>query len=249
MTLNEHDTQEMTPRFERRAGSGTKSRSERSPWRSERSLRGRPQTRDVPGVEETTAFPEEPSDSFGTDRDTRFRRVLAGVDLIAAAIALVIALVVIAGESLNFLPALVCVPVLTLVSKALGLYDRDENLLRKTTLDEAPGVFTVSAFYAFCVWLGGPVLVAGHLGRGPVVALALLSFVTLMVGRTTARVVAIARTQPERCIVIGSAAAADRVAEKLEVVHGVKAELVGRVPLEPDYLDNGAPSRVPVLGD
>jgi len=60
--------------------SGTKSRSERSPWRSERSLRDRPQTRDVPGVEETTGFPEEPSDSFGTDRDTRFRRVLAGVD-------------------------------------------------------------------------------------------------------------------------------------------------------------------------
>ncbi len=249
MTLNEHDTQEMSPRFERRAGSGTKTRPERSPWRSERPRSGRPQARRVPAVEETTGFPEEPADSFGTDRDTRFRRVLAGVDLVAAAIALVLALVVIAGESLNFLPALACIPLLTLVAKAIGLYDRDENLLRKTTLDEAPGVFAVGAFYAFCVWLGGPLLVAGHLGRGPVVGLALLSFVTLMIGRAAARVIAIARTQPERCIVIGSAAAADRLAEKLDAVQGVKAELLGRVPLEPDYLDAGARSRVPVLGD
>jgi exopolysaccharide biosynthesis polyprenyl glycosylphosphotransferase len=249
MTLNEHDTQELRPTFERRAGSGTKTRPERSPWRSERPRTIGRFKRSTPPVEETTDFPEEPSDAFGTDRDTRFRRVLAGVDLVAAAISLMLALVVIAGQSLNFLPALVCLPFLTLLSKAIGLYDRDENLLRKTTLDEAPGVFAVSAFFAFCVWLGGPVLVAGHLGRGPVVALVLLSFVTLMIGRAVARVIAIARTRPERCIVIGGAAAADRVAEKLDAVHGVKAELVGRVPLEPDYLDTGASSSVSVLGD
>ncbi|HEY7630965.1 MAG TPA: exopolysaccharide biosynthesis polyprenyl glycosylphosphotransferase [Thermoleophilaceae bacterium] len=249
MTLNEHDTQEMTPHFERRAGAGTKSRSERSPWRSERTRPGSPQRRRTSGIEESTGFPEEPSDAFGTDRDTHFRRTLAGVDVLAGVVSLVLALVVIGGESLSFLPALACLPLLTLVSKAIGLYDRDENLLRKTTLDEAPGIFAVSAFYAFCIWLGGPMLVNGHLGRGPVVALTLITFVAMMVARTLARVVAIAHSQPERCIVIGSASAADRVAEKLETVQGVKAELIGRVPLEPDYLDDGAGSRVPVLGD
>jgi exopolysaccharide biosynthesis polyprenyl glycosylphosphotransferase len=246
MTLNEHDTQELTPHFERRAGGGTKTRPERSPWRAERPRKAGRRARPV---EETTGFPEEPSDAFGTDRDTRFRRALVGVDLVAAAFSLVLALVVIGGESLSFLPALVCVPALLLVSKALGLYDRDENLVRKTTLDEAPGVATVSAFFAFCVWLGGPQLVNGHLGRGTVITLVLVSFVTLMTGRAIARTVAIARSRPERCIVIGSTAAADRVAEKLEAVHGVKAELVGRVPLEADYLDSGAGSRVPVIGD
>jgi exopolysaccharide biosynthesis polyprenyl glycosylphosphotransferase len=255
MTLNEHehetDTQEMTaPRFERRAGSAAPPRPEHTPWRSERQRSGgRPLLRRARPVEETTGFPEEPSDAFGTDRDTRFRRVLAAVDLFGAGLSLVIALVVIAGESLSFLPALACTPVLTLLAKTIGLYDRDENLLRKTTLDEAPGVLAVSAFYAFLVWLGGPVLVNGHLGRGPVVALALLSFVSLMIGRTLARVIAIARSRPERCIVIGSASAAERVAEKLETVHGVKAELIGRVPLEPDYLDAGSGSPVAVLGD
>jgi exopolysaccharide biosynthesis polyprenyl glycosylphosphotransferase len=249
MTLNEHDTQEMTPRFERRAGSSTVGVVERSPWRSGRTRPGRPQRRRVPNVQEVTSFPDEPSDAFVTTRDTHFRRALAGVDLAAAAVSLLIALVAIGGESLSLWPALACIPLLTLVNKALGLYDRDENLVRKTTLDEAPQVLTVASFYAFCIWLAAPLLVHGHLGRGPVVELALLSFVTLMVGRALTRTVLTAHSEPERCIVLGSAAAAERVAGKLDSVHGVRAEIVGRVPLEANYLEERVQSSVPVLGD
>ena len=116
MTLNEHDTQELTaPRFERRAGAGTKTRPERSPWRSWRSRSGAFKSR-PPRVEETTAFPEEPSDAFGTDRDTRFRRVLAAVDVAAATLSIFLALVVFAGESLNLVPALVSIPLVIVCS-------------------------------------------------------------------------------------------------------------------------------------
>ena len=250
MTLNEHDTQEMPARFERRGRSTAVGRVERSPWRSGRTRPGRPQPRSrMRSMEEVTGFPDEPSDAFGTSRDTLFRRVLAGVDLAAAAISLVISLVVIGGETLSFWPALACIPLLTLVNKALGLYDRDENLLRKTTLDEAPRVLTVASFYAFCIWLAAPLLVHGHLGRGPVVELAFFSFLTLMVGRTLARTFITSHVEPERCIVIGSAAAAERVAGKLDSVPGVRAEIVGRVPLEADYLEQRVESSVPVLGD
>ena len=248
MTLNEHDTQEMPARFERR-GTATVGRVERSPWRSGRTRPGSPQRRRPQSVDEVTGFPDEPSDAFGTSRDSQFRRALAGVDLLAAAASLVLALIVIGGESLSFWPALACVPLLTLVNKALGLYDRDENLVHKTTLDEAPRLLAVASFYAFCVWLAGPLLVHGHLGRAPVVELAFLSFFMLMVGRAVARTLLTARAEPERCIVIGSAAAAERVASKLDSVHGVRAEIVGRVPLEHDYLEQRVDSSVPVLGD
>jgi exopolysaccharide biosynthesis polyprenyl glycosylphosphotransferase len=250
MTLDEHETQETSTRFERRAGTGNAvGHPERSPWRSGRTRAGRPQRRGAPVVQESSGFPEEPGDAFGTSRDSLYRRVLATVDLLAAAISVVLALVVIGGRSLSFWPALACIPLLTLANKASGLYDRDENLLRKTTLDEAPSVLAMSAFYAFFIWLGAPLLVNGHLGRGPVLALALLSFVTLMAGRTFARALINMRTAPERCLVIGSAAAAARVAAKLRSVHGVKAEIVGRVPLADDYLDEREDSAVPVLGD
>jgi exopolysaccharide biosynthesis polyprenyl glycosylphosphotransferase len=249
MTLNDHDTQEMPARFERRAGTAV-GRIERSPWRSGRTRLGSPQQRRRPqSVEEVTGFPDEPNDGFGTSRDSLFRRALAAVDLLAAAFSLLLALVVIGGESLSFWPALACVPLLTVVNKAIGLYDRDENLVRKTTLDEAPRVFAVSSFYAFCIWLAAPVLVNGHLGRASVLELAFFSFFLLMVGRALVRTLLTARAEPERCVVIGSAAAAERVAGKIDSVHGVRAEIVGRVPLEDDYLEQRVDSSVPVLGD
>ncbi len=44
------------------------------------------------------------------------------------------------GQSDNMtLVALLAMPVVLAMAKVLGLYDRDELLLRKTTLDEAPG--------------------------------------------------------------------------------------------------------------
>jgi hypothetical protein len=37
----------------------------------------------------------------------------------------------------------------------LGLYDRDETLLRKTTLDEAPKLFQLATLCALVAWLAG----------------------------------------------------------------------------------------------
>ena len=37
--------------------------------------------------------------------------------------------------------ALLALPLVVVVAKVRGLYDRDEQLLKKTTLDEAPALF------------------------------------------------------------------------------------------------------------
>jgi hypothetical protein len=42
------------------------------------------------------------------------------------------------------LESLIGIPLLLVVAKVLGLYDRDETLLRKTTLDEAPKLFQLA---------------------------------------------------------------------------------------------------------
>jgi exopolysaccharide biosynthesis polyprenyl glycosylphosphotransferase len=247
MPLNDVDTQQKGRRFERRARSV--GYAERTPWRSGRTRPGRPQHRPVRTIDETTGFPDDPSDAFGTERDSLVRRVLAGVDLAAGAISLVLALVVLAGQSLSFWPSLACIVLIALVNKALGLYDRDEILVHKTTLDEAPQLFAVASFYAFSVWLAAPLLAHGRLARAPVLELFVLSFLFLMTGRALARTLVTRRSVPERCIVIGSAGAAARVASKLESVHSVRAELIGRVPLEEDYLEQRVDSAVPVLGN
>ena len=40
-----------------------------------------------------------------------------------------------------------------LAAKAIGLYDRDQHVLRKTTLDEVPSLIYLSVLYALTVWL------------------------------------------------------------------------------------------------
>ena len=56
-------------------------------------------------------------------------------------------------------------PVAVLVNKIGGLYERDELVLRKTTLDEAPALLQISGLFALIVYLGHHRLV--HMGMTP----------------------------------------------------------------------------------
>ncbi len=72
-------------------------------------------------------------------RDAVFRRLLVLADVLGAAAALLFAVSVIGSGLASIRPtALVMVPFIVLVSKAIGLYDRDQHTLRKSTIDELP---------------------------------------------------------------------------------------------------------------
>jgi hypothetical protein len=74
-------------------------------------------------------------------RDALFRRTLLAAD-IAAIVGAFVLTVQLSSRSLQLTWAgIVAVPILLLGAKLFGLYDRDETLLRKTTLDEAPKLF------------------------------------------------------------------------------------------------------------
>ena len=64
----------------------------------------------------------------------------------AAALAICIPLL---GEGDMVTPLVVAgAPLIVLIGKVVGLYDRDELLLRKNTLDEAPKLFQVATLMA-----------------------------------------------------------------------------------------------------
>ncbi len=105
------------------------------------------------------------------------------------------ALVLLAGATLlggnaPTFAALGAVVLLILVMKAIGLYDRDEHLLRPTTLDEVPALFQVATLSMLLLWLVGDLIVDGDLGRRQVLGMWALLFVLLIVGRSLARYVA-----------------------------------------------------------
>jgi exopolysaccharide biosynthesis polyprenyl glycosylphosphotransferase len=143
-----------------------------------------------------------------------------------------------------------------LVGKVMGLYDRDQHLLHKTTLDEAPRLFNVATLYTLLIVVAQPMLVEGNIGRDQVVGLWALLLFSLLTGRAVARFLVRASTAPERCLVIGDQSSAERAHEKLDMSYSIHATIVGRVPLDSHASErgasqNGAPKdgEIAVLGD
>jgi exopolysaccharide biosynthesis polyprenyl glycosylphosphotransferase len=166
-------------------------------------------------------------------------------DVVSTALAVALAIVVFGEDKLS--PAvLIPIPIVVVASKIMGLYDRDQHLLRKTTLDEAPALFQLATLYALLLWLTQPLLIEGHLGRAQVVGLWGLLVILLLVGRSVARLVARAVSGPERCLVIGDAQSAERVRKKITATPSLSATIVGRMPFEPESSDGHAPS---ILGN
>jgi exopolysaccharide biosynthesis polyprenyl glycosylphosphotransferase len=194
----------------------------------------------------------EGSDSTATlARDTLYRRALALSDVLATC-ATMVAIIGVAGRSLSP-SALAVVPLVVLLAKTLGLYERDELLVRKTTLEEASSLFQVATVFTLVTWLvqdatvGFSGLVAGLLWP--------LLFAALVAARASARRIATHLTQPERCIVIGDRGAAESLRRSVGRSHTVNAEIIGRVPLHygkrrgEDPWGTTLPCSVPFLGD
>jgi hypothetical protein len=131
-------------------------------------------------------------------RDALFRRMLLAADVVAivGAFALTVGL---SSRSLQLTwVGIAGVPILLLGAKVLGLYDRDETLLRKTTLDEAPKLFHVATLCALVAWLSGGLIVAGELDRHEALFLWLALGALLMLARTVARAIALWMAPTER---------------------------------------------------
>ena len=84
-------------------------------------------------------------------------------------------------------PSLLVVGSVVVVAKLLGLYDRDELLLRKSTLDESSGVFQLATLYTLLVALLDRQLGHAQLLPRSLLALWSLMFCFTMIARWGAR--------------------------------------------------------------
>ncbi|MEA2411970.1 MAG: hypothetical protein QOC77_2531 [Thermoleophilaceae bacterium] len=180
-------------------------------------------------------------------RDARFRRSLALADMAAAATAL-FAVISAAGATAN--PSvLLALPLVVMASKLGGLYDRDEHLLRKTTLEEAPQLFQTATICTLLAYLFGGRIAAGGLDKPQLVALWAMLLLSLVALRALARRVVLHMTPTERCLILGDASAAERIQEKFSESHSMKAELIGRVRMTGDPRERSGPDEIGPLGD
>jgi hypothetical protein len=74
--------------------------------------------------------------------------------VLGAYAALVFAVLIIGQGSVHMeLATILVAPFVVLASKVIGLYDRDEDVVRKTTIEEAPSILHLAVLYALTAWL------------------------------------------------------------------------------------------------
>jgi exopolysaccharide biosynthesis polyprenyl glycosylphosphotransferase len=177
------------------------------------------------------AITEASGSAAGKRRDALFRCALATADVLAIVGASALTAALAARPLVLTWESLVAVPALLLGTKLAGLYDRDDKLLHKTTLDEVPRLFHVATLFALAAWLAGGWAVHGGLNRHDALVLWLGLALLLAAARCAGRSVALQLAATERCLLIGDEASAARIRSKLDGC-GVKAQLVGHVNLD-----------------
>ncbi len=172
----------------------------------------------------------------GPWKDALRRRMLAGADLVAALVSLLV--LALADSAPAALWAALGLPVFILVAKAQGLYDRDHARLRHLTTDELGTLFYWATLSVAGVALGLSLLPVG----APDGEVALLMWATALGGAVTLRSLARALWRrivpPERGLLIGDGELAEGVARKLALERAHHLELVGpTVPLDSPELE------------
>ena len=108
-----------------------------------------------------------------------YRRFLALADVLAAVGAVLISTAATNRHDANA-ARLATVPLILLISKLFGAYDREGLLMRKSTLEEAPVLFQISTVYALLSWLIDGVFITGTKGRRDLLILWVGSFALLL---------------------------------------------------------------------
>jgi exopolysaccharide biosynthesis polyprenyl glycosylphosphotransferase len=165
-------------------------------------------------------------------RDAMFRRMLLAGDVLAVVGAFALAIGLSGGRLQLGRVCLAGLPLVVLGAKVFGLYDRDEAVIRKTTLDEVPKLFQVATLCALLAWLAEGPLGYGQLTREDVLCLWIALAVFLVVGRVGARAVALRSAPVERCLFVGSAASEETIRSRMINHGGVRAEIVAHVDLD-----------------
>jgi exopolysaccharide biosynthesis polyprenyl glycosylphosphotransferase len=154
---------------------------------------------------------------------------LALADVAAAYGALLIVLAVLERGVVPRPAAILIGPAVILFAKVLGLYDRDQHLLAKGTIDEVPSILYLSVLYTLGTWLLEEVLFRGWMSRPQVFVLLLVTFGFNVLFRACMRQLVLASSPPERCLVLGDASHAARIGTKLDQAANAKAVIVGRI--------------------
>ena len=168
-------------------------------------------------------------------RERRLRRSLALSDVVALCAALVVSVTIASPDPLTPY-ALLLVPAVVAIAKIIGLYENDDQRIRKTTVEELPRLVQLGATLVLLGWLADRWLIGGPAGKDQALVLGLVFVVWAVLGRRTVRRHINRNLPRERCLFIGD----EQSYERLRAIfdrHDLPAVLVGHVPIKEAMID------------
>jgi len=167
-------------------------------------------------------------------REMLCRRLLVAADVLAFLFA-VTGTVLIFGGPQPRLTSFVAVLAFVVGAKCVGLYDQDELVLHRSTLDELPRLFQYATLAALVFSLFDSVWLQGRASSAAVGGLWLFLVLALVAARTAARRSATRYAPPERCLVVGDVT--DRERLRAATSRNGAVHWLGSVPFE-KVIDN-----------
>ena len=175
------------------------------------------------------AAPELPLEDLPQAWRARRRELVARLALGAADLVAVVGSMVVVAEVTDSPLApwgFAVLPLYVLIAKTAGLYDRDNFVIHKTTLDEAPALVAVVSM--FVLFIQGVRAIEFQGRSHPFLLWGLL--VAALVGlRGLARFVTVRLTSSERVVVVGDAETTALVKRKFAADPSLNAVVVGRL--------------------
>jgi exopolysaccharide biosynthesis polyprenyl glycosylphosphotransferase len=170
-------------------------------------------------------------------REALRRRLLSTADVLAALLASWSVLAIF-GSDQPGVAMILGMPLIVVLFKIAGLYDRDQLRTVPSTLDEAPILAQLTGLYTLVVAiLQSFIIVGGLAGGSQIAALWAGTFLATLGGRMLARWIAGRASPVERCLVIGDRELAARIRAKL-ASSGARSTVAATLPLEGDDVEH-----------
>jgi exopolysaccharide biosynthesis polyprenyl glycosylphosphotransferase len=168
-------------------------------------------------------------------RERRLRRTLALADAGALGLALLTSVALASPDPLTPF-AILLLPALVAAAKILGLYEGDDQRIRKTTVEELPRLAQLGALLVLGVWLGDELLIGGPAGKDQALVFGAVFVGGAVVGRRAARRLVNRNLPRERCLFIGDGVSYERLRTIFDR-HELPAELVAGIPVSETMAD------------
>ena len=183
-----------------------------------------------------------PREATLSRRDSVRRRLLALADVLALCTAgAIVSLIMGPGATADdeLIVLIAALPGWVLLNKVLGLYDRDANLIHKSTLDELPQILHSVALGAGLIYLIVPPLTNLGIDRTKTVLFGLAALALMPAFRSLVRTGVQKSFPPERALIVGTGTVTRLVARKLRAHPEYGTKLVGAVDVLPSDVADG----------